>query len=205
MKVKRLHTGQMEVNTYYVLDEATNTGFIVDPGGYDASLTKLIKENNVTIPYIILTHGHHDHTGGVNAFMKQFPDAELVASKYEKEMLADANANFSKYFGQPLSFEADVYVDDGDVLNVGELELKFYHTPGHTPGGMCIHVNNCLFSGDTLFRQSIGRTDFPGSSFAQLKKAIHEKLFVLPEDTRVLPGHMDETEIGLEKRKNPFV
>ena len=195
----------MEVNTYYLLDENTNTGVIIDPGGYDASLTKLIQENNVTIPYIILTHGHHDHFGGVNAFMKQFPDAELVASKYEKQMLADANANFSKYFGQGMTFEADVHIDDGDVLNVGDLELKFLHTPGHTPGGMCIYVGNCLFSGDTLFRQSVGRTDFPGSSFAQMKKAIHEKLFVLPDDTRVFPGHMEETEIGYEKRKNPFV
>jgi len=205
MKISKIPTGPLSVNTYYVFDENTNKGFIVDPGGYDASLAKLIKADNVTISYIILTHAHHDHIGGVDAFMKEFPEAKLVASKYEKEMLEDSEANFSNYFGQKMTLKPHIYVDDGETLNAGGLELKFIHTPGHTPGGMCIYVGNCLFSGDTLFQQSIGRTDFPGSSFAKLKKAIHEKLFVLPDNTRVYPGHMGETEIGLEKRNNPFV
>jgi len=205
MKITRIPTGMLSVNTYYVVCENTKKGFIVDPGGYDSTLAKDIKSDDVTITHIILTHAHHDHMGGVKEFMKEFPEAKLVVYKDETKLLQDADANFSNYFGQPVVLEADIYVGDGDTLNVGDLELKFIHTPGHTPGGMCIYVGGSLFSGDTLFRQSIGRTDFPGSSFADLKKSIHEKLFILPEETRVLPGHMDESSIGFEKNHNPFV
>ena len=113
--------------------------------------------------------------------------------------------NFSNYFGNEIILAPDVYVDDGDSLMLGSIEVKFIHTPGHSPGGLCILAGDYLFSGDTLFAQSVGRTDFPGSSYAELKKSIHEKLFTLPENTKVLPGHMGETEIGFEKRNNPFV
>ena len=205
MKIMRIPTGALDVNTYYVVDEATNKGFLVDPGGYDNSLAQMIKQSNVSLTYIILTHGHHDHMGGVFDFMNEFPDAKLVACIHEKGILEDAEANFSNYFGENVKLAADIYVDDNDTLEVGELTLKFLHTPGHTPGGLCILSGDSLFSGDTLFRQSIGRTDFPGSSFPALKKAIHEKLFVLPESTMVYPGHMDPTDIGFEKRNNPFV
>jgi glyoxylase-like metal-dependent hydrolase (beta-lactamase superfamily II) len=108
-------------------------------------------------------------------------------------------------YGHPVALSADRYVADGDTMKVGELELKFLHTPGHTPGGMCILAEDVLFSGDTLFEQSIGRTDFPGSSYQDIVKSIREKLFVLPDDTTVLPGHMGATTIGFEKENNPFV
>jgi glyoxylase-like metal-dependent hydrolase (beta-lactamase superfamily II) len=205
MKITRIPTGALSVNTYYVTSETTKKGFLVDPGGYDRSLTKMIRAANESLTHIILTHGHHDHMGGVVDFMKEFPDAKLVASIHEKIILEDADANFSNYFGYSIKLTPDIYVEDNDTLEIGELTLKFLHTPGHTPGGMCIHVGDSLFSGDTLFRQSIGRTDFPGSSFPALKRAIHEKLFVLPDSTTVYPGHMDITDIGFEKRNNPFV
>jgi glyoxylase-like metal-dependent hydrolase (beta-lactamase superfamily II) len=205
MKILMIPTGALDVNTYYAVCEKTKKGFIVDPGGYDQTLTDKIKEDGVSLEYIILTHGHHDHIGGVGQFMKEFPKARLIASKHEKEMLSDPRMNFSNYFGDVMSIAPDIYADDGDKLTIGDLELTFLHTPGHTPGGMCIYVENILFSGDTLFRQSIGRTDFPGSSFVDLEKSLYEKLFVLPDETIVLPGHMEETEIGFEKRNNPFV
>ena len=205
MKVMRIPTGALAVNTYYVTAATVNQGFIVDPGGYDDYLTKRIKAADVSIQYIILTHGHHDHMGGVSEFMKEFPSAKLVACIHEKEILEDSNANFSNYFGGGMTLKPDIYVDDGDTLEVGELTLRFIHTPGHTPGGLCIYVGELLFSGDTLFRQSVGRTDFPGSSFVDLKRAINEKLFILPETTKVYPGHMEETDIAFEKRNNPFV
>lgn len=205
MKISLYQTGPLAVNTYYAVDEKTNKAFLVDPGGYDSSLAGEIKDGNVSLEYIILTHGHSDHIGGVKAFMEEFPGAKLAASKFEVEMLKNPGMNFSNYFGEELILTPDIFIEDGDVLKVGELELLFMHTPGHSPGGLCFLVEKILFSGDTLFAQSIGRTDFPESSYEQLKKSIHEKLFVLPDDTIVLPGHMGETEIGFEKRHNPFV
>ena len=199
------HTGMLDVNTYYALDENTKKGFIVDPGGYDISLSGKIKEDGAAIEYILLTHGHSDHTGGVKAFQEDFPEAKVVAGALEKEMLADPVMNFSDYFGEEIVISPDIFVNDGDTLLLGELELKFFHTPGHSPGGICILVEDCLFSGDTIFRQSIGRTDFEGSSFKALEKSIKEKLYVLPDETKVYPGHMGETGIGFEKRNNPFV
>lgn len=207
MKITNLPSGALQVNTYLVVDEETNKGFIVDPGGYNPVLTKMVKEENIDIEYIIITHGHSDHICGVNEHKNDFPNAKIVAHEEEKAMLSDTDFNFSASFGMPYTVEADIYVKDGDVLSFGNTELKIFHTPGHSPGGICIYAEkeNVLFSGDTLFRQSIGRTDFPGCSFNQLAESIHNKLFVLPDETQVFPGHMGPTEIGFEKRSNPFV
>jgi len=192
MKIMIAQTGMLNVNTYYVSDEEAKKGFIIDPGGYDDSLAEKIKKDSVSLEYIILTHGHFDHTGGVEGFMKKFPEAKLVASEAEAKTISD-------------EFTPDLCVKDGEVVNVGGMELKFILTPGHTAGGMCVYVENCLFSGDTLFAQSIGRTDLAGGSFAELMNSIKKKLFTLPEDTKVFPGHMGQTEIGFEKSNNPFV
>lgn len=206
MILKAYHSGVLAVNCYLMADEETKMGFIVDPGGVNTNLLEYVEEMGLDIQYIILTHGHGDHTGGVAVHQKAFPDAKLVASRLEEEFLKDPALNLSgETNGKGISLTADIYVNDGDILTAGNLELKFISTPGHTPGGMCILVENILFSGDTLFCQSIGRTDFPLGSFADLKKSIHEKLFVLPDDVQVLPGHMEPTTIGMEKRSNPFV
>ena len=122
-------------------------------------------------------------------------------------MLENPNLNQSPGFGVPYSTKADILVSDGDELKVGDVTLKFIHTPGHTEGGMCIYVKEAkaLFSGDTLFRQSIGRPDFPGGSYKEIMDSIRKKLFLLPDDTNVFPGHMGTTSIGFEKENNPFV
>nr|WP_315019544.1 MBL fold metallo-hydrolase [uncultured Aminipila sp.] len=206
MQINCIPSGALGVNTYYVRDENTNKGFIVDPGGFSPSMENLIKKDRCDVEYIILTHGHGDHIGGVKDYLSLFPNAQLVACIHEKEFLANPRLNMSRdCCGTEIGLEANIWVDDNDTLEIGGLRLKFLYTPGHTPGGMCILVGNVLFSGDTLFQQSIGRTDFPGGSFPQLKNAIHTKLFTLPEDTMVYPGHMGSTNIGLEKRSNPFV
>lgn len=207
MKITNLPSGALQVNTYLVVDEETNKGFIVDPGGYNPALTKMVNDENIEIEYIIVTHGHSDHICGIKEHLEDFPNAKVVADKDEEPMLHDVRFNFSAEFGMPYTVDADIYVSDGDELKVGNIELKFFHTPGHSPGGMCIYAEkeNILFSGDTLFCQSIGRTDFPGCSFEALAKSIKEKLFVLPDETQVFPGHMGPTQIGFEKRNNPFV
>lgn len=208
MQITGYNTGALEVNTYLVVDETTKKGFIVDPGGYSADLKKKIDDEGIEIEYIILTHGHCDHIGGVNQFRKEIPTVKVLAHEAEKEMLENGDINMSTgFFGAPETVQADVFVKDGDTLKIGTMELHFLHTPGHSPGGMCIHApeNFVLFSGDTLFRQSVGRTDFPGCDFRALLNGIKEKLFTLPEDTQVLPGHMGGTEIGYEKEHNLFV
>ena len=207
MRITNLPSGALQANTYLAVDEKTNEGFIVDPGGYNKVLTKEVRDNDVNIKYIILTHGHSDHICGVNEHKAEFPDAKIVAYKDEEAMLENPNLNQSPGFGVPYSTKADILVSDGDELKVGDVTLKFIHTPGHTEGGMCIYVKEAkaLFSGDTLFRQSIGRTDFPGGSYKEIVDSIRKKLFLLPDDTNVFPGHMGTTSIGFEKENNPFV
>ena len=207
MRITNLPSGALQANTYLAVDEKTNEGFIVDPGGYNKVLTKEVRDNDVNIKYIILTHGHSDHICGVNEHKVEFPDAKIVAYKDEEAMLENPNLNQSPGFGVPYSTKADILVSDGDELKVGDVTLKFIHTPGHTEGGMCIYVKEAkaLFSGDTLFRQSIGRTDFPGGSYKEIMDSIRKKLFLLPDDTNVFPGHMGTTSIGFEKENNPFV
>ncbi|MGI6733149.1 MAG: MBL fold metallo-hydrolase [Anaerovoracaceae bacterium] len=206
MQIYRFVTGPLSVNTYLVVDEETNKGFIVDPGGEDADLLDHVENNNIEIEYIILTHGHGDHICGLESYRKAWPKALLIAHEKERDLLYDPRKNYSSMTcGRPLSITADHYVKDNELLKVGGLELKCLFTPGHTPGGMSVYVENSLFSGDTLFAGSIGRTDFPGSSFAELKRAIQEKLYTLPADTQVYPGHMGPTTIGMEKEHNPFV
>lgn len=207
MRITNLPSGALQANTYLAVDEKTNEGFIVDPGGYNKVLTKEVRDNDVNIKYIILTHGHSDHICGVNEHKAEFPDAKIVAHKDEEAMLENPNLNQSPGFGVPYSTKADILVSDGDELKVGDVTLKFIHTPGHTEGGMCIYVKEAkaLFSGDTLFRQSIGRTDFPGGSYKEIMDSIRKKLFLLPDDTNVFPGHMGTTSIGFEKENNPFV
>lgn len=205
MKVALLPSGPLRVNTYIAEDEATKKGFIVDPGGYDVQMIKYIAENKIDIEYIILTHGHEDHIAGVNEYKEMIPGVKVVAHADEFSMIENAVPEMSNT-GGPICFTPDIAIHDGDTLKVGDVELKFFHTPGHTVGGMCIYVeaDKDLYSGDTLFQQSIGRTDFPGGSFKQITDSI-KRLYTLPDDTRVLPGHMGITSIAYEKENNPFV
>ena len=206
MVIERFLTGPIQVNTYLAYDEESKEGFIVDPGAYCPELTANVKEAGVYIKYIILTHGHGDHIGGIEAHLKDFPDAKIVAYEDEAEMLENPQYNLSvEVCGRPVSIRADIYVKDKETLKVGNLEITFIHTPGHSKGGMCIYTAGHLFSGDTLFRQSIGRSDFYGGDYRALINSIKDSLYVFPDDTKVYPGHMGMTTIGDEKRGNPFV
>lgn len=206
MKIVNIPTGMLQANTYLVCDETSRLGFIVDIGGYSKELKNIIEKNDIQIQYIVLTHGHGDHIGGVQEHLKDFPDAKVVCSRAEEKMLLDPELNEAHHFGpEKVSFKPDILVDDGDTLTVGNMTMKFIMTPGHTEGGMCILVDDVLFSGDTLFCRSIGRTDLAGGDFRTIMESIKKKLFLLPDETQVLPGHMGPTTIGFEKENNPFV
>lgn len=206
MKIVNIPTGMLQANTYLVCDETSRLGFIVDLGGYSKELKNIIEKNDIQIQYIVLTHGHGDHIGGVQEHLKDFPDAKVVCSRAEEKMLLDPELNEAHHFGpEKVSFKPDILVDDGDTLAVGNMTMKFIMTPGHTEGGMCILIDDVLFSGDTLFCRSIGRTDLAGGDFRTIMESIKKKLFLLPDETQVLPGHMGPTTIGFEKEHNPFV
>lgn len=206
MKIVNIPTGMLQANTYLVCDETSRLGFIVDLGGYSKELKNIIEKNDIQIQYIVLTHGHGDHIGGVQEHLKDFPDAKVVCSRAEEKMLLDPELNEAHHFGpEKVSFKPDILVDEGDTLTVGNMTMKFIMTPGHTEGGMCILVDDVLFSGDTLFCRSIGRTDLAGGDFRTIMESIKKKLFLLPDETQVLPGHMGPTTIGFEKENNPFV
>lgn len=208
MNVRNMPSGMLMVNTYLVIDENTKKGFIVDPGGFDKKLCSVVEQSGISLEYIILTHGHVDHIGGVEDYRKKFPQIKVIAAKEELEMLKNPDFNMSNMMGMsPVSLVPDITVVEGDCISVGDIDIRFVMTPGHSPGGMCIIIDKekVVFSGDTLFAQSIGRTDFPGCSFEKLINSIKEKLFILDDDTVVYPGHMNSTSIGFEKRHNPFV
>lgn len=205
MEVFEYQAGPLQVNTYLVFDDAKEA-FLVDPGMYMREIVNKINEKEVELKYIILTHGHGDHIGGIKQFRAEFPDVKVVAHEAEKELLNDPEKNCSAYLlSGEAALDADMYVKEGDTLQVGNMELKFIHTPGHTPGGMSILLDDMVFCGDTLFKTSIGRSDMPGGDYTTLINSIKTKLFTLPDDTKVYPGHKLKTTIGWEKAHNPFV
>ncbi|NMA93877.1 MAG: MBL fold metallo-hydrolase [Clostridiales bacterium] len=199
MKVKTYVVSHFQTNCYLGYSENDKDCFIVDPGAKSLQLVDDVAALGLAPKYLILTHGHGDHTGGVDFIKEKYPDIQLVAGINEKDFLYDARKSFGQ--GKILP---DILVNDGDVLECGDMELKIIATPGHTPGGICILSEGILFSGDTLFRGSIGRTDFYGGDYGLIIKSLH-KLMELPGDTVVMPGHMGSSTIEYEKRHNPFV
>ena len=192
----------------YIVSEGRET-FIIDPGGDAGKIIRAAK--NFDVRYILLTHTHFDHIGGLNDVKKAFPEAKTAVHKLEKEWLYSTELNFSEDFGFTFVYgkDVDVLLEDGMTIDFAGMKINVLHTPGHTPGSTCFYIENSekplLFSGDTLFRNSIGRTDFPGGSGRKIIESIKTKLLVLPDETVVYPGHDENTTIALEKKLNPFL
>lgn len=202
--VKRYNENMLQENTYILTDSETNQGMVIDPGCYTPAMKKELR-NLTELKYIILTHAHGDHMGALNAIRKDYPDAVLIAGVKEKKLLLDAENNGSMEFSpEPVSTEADRYVSEGDSVTLGSIKFTFMETPGHTQGGICICGDGKIFTGDTLFFRSIGRTDLYSGNMEQMRKSL-QKLMRLPDEIQVLPGHGPGTSIGAEKRGNPFV
>jgi glyoxylase-like metal-dependent hydrolase (beta-lactamase superfamily II) len=202
--IKSLAVGPIQANCFIIGCETTLAGAVIDPGDDADRIMAEVKKANLRIDAIINTHGHFDHVGG-NRQLKAATGAELLIHPLDAPMLAQLD-RMAGSFGLKAdnSPDPDRTLEDGDTISVGELRFKVLHTPGHTPGGIALHTNGCVFVGDTLFQGSIGRTDFPGGDFDTLITSIRTKLFTLDEQTTVYTGHGPETTIGTEKRYNPF-
>jgi hydroxyacylglutathione hydrolase len=213
MQIDRLVLGAYETNCYIVRrDENTADCLIIDTGLSNEALMDFLKKNNLNPRALILTHGHADHIAGITALRRSFDKIKVCIHKADSHMLSDAVSNFSFLAGVKITTApAEIIFDKEQDVEFANLKFQIIHTPGHTPGGICLYNSDekILFSGDTLFAGSIGRTDFSGydaqKSFEQLIKNIKEKLMPLPDDVTVLPGHGEATTIKQEKLYNSFL
>lgn len=206
LRVETLALGAMGTNCYLVMEEDTRELLVIDPGDWPDQAVRKIQELEARPIGIFLTHGHFDHIGAVKGLKEQYT-IPVYALANEVSLLASGQLNLSAMFGKVTELEPDVQLQDGQELELLGTRMSVLHTPGHTQGGTCFYFpeEGILFSGDTLFCESVGRSDFPTGSMSVLVRSIREKLMILPEDTRVFPGHGEETSIGHEKKYNPFL
>ncbi len=204
MIIKRLVVGPLQGNTYIIGDETEKEAIVIDPGDEPDRILEVIKDNSLIINAIICTHAHFDHVGAVGDIKKE-TGAKILMHKSDLESytLSKDQAAFWGYDIDDLP-QPDGFIDEGDDINVGNLNFKVLRTPGHSRGGICLYGEGIVITGDTIFQGSVGRTDFPGGSIEELRKSF-KRLLDLPEDTKVLSGHGPETTIGREKKENFFV
>lgn len=200
MEIRTVVAGIYGANCYIIMDENTKESAVIDPGGDVDDILKAINTMGAKVKYILLTHGHVDHTSGVDE-LKTITKAKVCMNKQDDDLIT----NGEHLFGHLMEGGADQLLKQGDIIKISNLEFTCLDTPGHTPGGMCFLIKNCVFTGDTLFAGSIGRTDFTGGDFDTIIASIKSKLLCLPENTIVYPGHGSCSTINNEKLRNPFL
>ncbi len=198
--------GDLGTNCYTVVNTDTREAVIIDPAANEKFLLDMVKNQNYKLKAILITHAHYDHIGAVNAIKEALPEVKIYVGEKDQPLLKNCAANLSAMFGEPVFIDSDIAVSDGEVISLLSTEIKCLEVPGHTQGSICYYFeeNKMVFDGDTLFTGSIGRSDFPTGDGELLIKSIREKLFTLPDDTVVYPGHNSKTTIKREKAGNMF-
>ncbi len=205
IKIEGAVLGMLGTNCYFINNTETDEVVLVDPADNAGAIRDWCLSNKKAPVAILLTHGHYDHMLAADQLRRDF-SIKIYGAEAEKELLEDASMNLSAMWSRPVTLKADDFLKDGDILPMAGTDIQVIATPGHTAGGLCYYIKEegVLFSGDTLFAGSYGRTDFPTSSMADLARSVREKLLVLPEDTMVYPGHGESTTIGYEREYNPL-
>lgn len=198
--------GMVGTNCYLLCNMDIKECVLIDPADSQDEISRMIDESGCSLKGILLTHGHFDHIMAADAVRDKY-GVKVYASCDEKNTLEQPHINLGEAYGLKLSVKADVWHKDGEILKLAGFDIEALHTPGHTEGGSCYYVREIgvLFSGDTLFCGSVGRTDFPGGSMSEIVRSIKEKVMVLPDDTKVYPGHGEGTSVGYERVNNPFL
>ena len=205
LNMKVLVVGALGVNCYILHEEGHDEAVVIDPGGSEEAVWRHISAEGLTLKAILNTHAHADHIGAVD-FLREKTGAKFYLHEADAPMLLDARKNLSAFMGMPIVTKpADVLLKGGEILDICHMKFTVLHTPGHSPGGVCYLMEDRVFSGDTLFAESVGRTDFPGSSAKDLMMSVCEKLLVLPDEIKVYCGHGPETTIGHERKYNPYI
>lgn len=204
LKVTLLSFPGFTANCYLAVDDETNEGFLVDPGAYSKRNSDYIKSQCSTLKYILLTHGHFDHITGVKEFRDDF-NSKVVIHKNDEPCLRDSlkSLGVTQLLHSP-KIDADIIAEDKDRLPFSSDEIEVIHTPGHTKGGVCYKIGDVLFTGDTLFKGTVGRTDFPGGSLQEIMKSL-KKLNGLQGSLKIYPGHESETTLDFERENNPYM
>ncbi len=206
MKVFSYVLGMIETNCYLIVNESSNQVIIIDPAEQAARIQEKVKEKQLVPVAVLLTHGHFDHIMAATDLAKEY-DIPIYASEAEVEILQNPQLNLSVTMNQNYALTPDVVIKDNESINLANMNIKVLHTPGHTAGGVCYYFqeNAVLFSGDTLFLESVGRTDLPTGNSELLLESIRHKLMVLHDDVKVYPGHGPCTTIAHEKTHNPYL
>lgn len=201
MRIDIIPVGHMQANCYVVSGQSTKNAILIDPGDEYGVIKKFLEKKGLFPKFILHTHGHIDHIQADNEF-----NLPVYVHKGDLPLLLEPEKNLSSFFGNPFRVKlTPKTLSDGEDIVVDDLKLQVLHTPGHTPGGICLRSDKAVFTGDTLFAGSIGRTDFPGASQDELLKSIRDKLLNLPDNTIIYPGHGPASTIGREKKMNPFL